>query len=138
MYVFHPCGSRRCLPGRASSQLARSAGDPERAERSEAAEVVGGGDEAARRLPRRQDLPERVQRLHPQLVRLHALIARYVCDEHASNAWLAWLKIKMNRRKRQTHTENASMHGDHTCLRMVPSEATLSMARATCMWPIPM
>jgi len=61
------------LPGRPSSQIGRPAGGPERAERSEAAEVVVGGDEAARRLPRRQDLPECVQRLHPQLVRLHAI-----------------------------------------------------------------
>lgn len=61
-----------CLPCRASSQLGRPAGGPERAERPEAAEVVIGGDEAARRLPRRQDLPKRVQGLHPQLVCLHA------------------------------------------------------------------
>lgn len=78
MHVSHPIhgGVARSLPGGASRQLGRRrpAGGPERAERAEAAEVVVDGDEAARRLPRRQDLPERLQRLHTQLVRLHASI----------------------------------------------------------------
>jgi hypothetical protein len=92
-YVFHisisPMPAVRveiCLPGRASSQLGRPAGGPERAERPEAAEVVIGGDEAARRLPRRQDLPERVQRLHPQLVCLHACMHVRYNDEGATRA----------------------------------------------------
>lgn len=49
----------------------RPGGGPEQGERAEAAEVVVDGDEAARRLPHRQHPPQRVQRSHPLLIRLH-------------------------------------------------------------------
>jgi len=45
-------------------------GVPELAERAEAVGVVGDGEEAPRRLPRRQDLRQSVQRLQPHRVRL--------------------------------------------------------------------
>ena len=57
---------RRC--GR--RQFVARPGVPELAERAEAVGVVGDGEEAPRRLPRRQDLRQSVQRLQPQRVRL--------------------------------------------------------------------
>jgi hypothetical protein len=46
------------------------AGDPQRAERAEAVEVVGHGQQRPRHLPRRQDLVETVQRLLSQVLSL--------------------------------------------------------------------
>jgi len=51
------------------------AGDPERAQRAEAVEVVGHRQQRPRHLPRRQDLVQPVQRLLPKALRLH----RHAC-----------------------------------------------------------
>lgn len=44
--------------------------DPERAQRAEAVEVVGHGQQRPRHLPRRQDLDQPVQRLLPKVLSL--------------------------------------------------------------------
>lgn len=46
------------------------AGDPERAQRAEAVEVVGHRQQRPRHLPRRQDLVQPVQRLVPKVLSL--------------------------------------------------------------------
>ena len=56
--------------GRGGLVLARPR-QPEGAERTEALRVVGDGEEAPRRLPRRQHLRQPMERLQPQRVCLH-------------------------------------------------------------------
>lgn len=54
------------------------AGDPERAERAEAVEVVGHGQQRPRHLPRRQNLVQPVQRLLPEVLSLHICIQQLI------------------------------------------------------------